>query len=117
MLILTRKPGESIYIGDEIIVRVVEIKGSQVRVGIEAPAKWRIYREEIYEQIRRENEEAAAALNANDSGLEGLSVAWADDDKAQGKPVSKVRGLGSLKSKAPNPTVVIRRKKDTVEDE
>ena len=59
MLILTRKPGESLYIGDEVVVTVVEIKGNQVRVGIKAPADRRIYREEIYMQILEENKKAA----------------------------------------------------------
>ena len=51
MLILTRKPGESLYIGDDVKVTIVEIKGNQIRVGIDAPADLRIYREEIYKQI------------------------------------------------------------------
>jgi carbon storage regulator len=48
MLILTRKAGETIRIGDAIIVRVLEVRGNQVRLGVEAPADVRIYREEIY---------------------------------------------------------------------
>jgi len=63
MLILTRKPGESLYIGEDIKVTVVEIKGHQVRVGIDAPRNFRIYREEIFLQIVEENKAAA------DSGL------------------------------------------------
>lgn len=58
MLILTRKPGESIYIGD-IKVTIVEMKGNQIRVGIDAPPEVRIYREEIYLQIMEENRIAA----------------------------------------------------------
>ena len=48
MLVLTRKIGERIRIGDTITVRVLEVRGSQVRLGVEAPADVRIYREEIY---------------------------------------------------------------------
>ena len=60
MLILTRKIGESIYIGDgRIKVVVVEVKGNQVRLGIEAPPEEKIYREEIYQQILEENRTAA----------------------------------------------------------
>jgi len=59
MLILTRKLGEVIRVGDTVTVRVLEVKGNQVRLGIEAPADVRIYREEVYRAIRRENEEAA----------------------------------------------------------
>jgi carbon storage regulator len=58
MLILTRKLGEVIRIGDDVAVRVLEIRGNQVRLGVEAPAAVRIYREEIYRAIRRENEDA-----------------------------------------------------------
>lgn len=59
MLILTRKSGEVIRIGDDIAIRVLEVRGNQVRIGVEAPAKVRIYREEIYRAIQRENEDAA----------------------------------------------------------
>ena len=52
MLILTRKVGETIRIGDGVTVRVLEVRGSQVRLGIEAPAEVRILREEIYEATR-----------------------------------------------------------------
>lgn len=59
MLVLTRKLGESIFIGDHIRIKVVEMKGSQVRIGIEAPEDLRIYREEIYLKVRNENQLAA----------------------------------------------------------
>lgn len=55
MLILTRKLGEQITIGDEITVKLLEIKGNQVRLGIEAPRHVSIHRQEIYERIRSEN--------------------------------------------------------------
>lgn len=55
MLVLTRRSDEAIRIGDEIVIRIVEIKGSQVRVGIEAPKGVRIYREELYQKIKEEN--------------------------------------------------------------
>jgi len=55
MLILTRKLGERITIGDDISVTVLEIKGSQVRLGIEAPKGIGVYRQEIYERIRQQN--------------------------------------------------------------
>ncbi len=59
MLILTRKIGECITIGDQIKVYVVGIKGKQVRLGIEAPSDERVHREEIYERIAEENRLAA----------------------------------------------------------
>ncbi len=59
MLILTRKPGESITIGDDIKIQVIEIKGKQVRLGIEAPKSYVIHREEVYIRIQEENKRAA----------------------------------------------------------
>lgn len=75
MLILTRKPGESLYIGDNLKVTIVEIKGNQIRVGIDAPPEYRIYREEIYLQILEENKKAAEAGISGDA-LEQLSGSW-----------------------------------------
>ncbi|WP_306535761.1 carbon storage regulator CsrA [Geobacter sp.] len=59
MLVLTRKMGETITIGDQIRIKVVEMKGNQVRLGIEAPGDMRIYREEIYLKVQKENQIAA----------------------------------------------------------
>ncbi|MBF0280158.1 MAG: carbon storage regulator CsrA [SAR324 cluster bacterium] len=59
MLILTRKPSESITIGDDIKIQVIEIKGKQVRLGIEAPKNYVIHREEVYIRIQEENKLAA----------------------------------------------------------
>lgn len=59
MLILTRKPGQSLYIGGRIKITVMEIRGNQIRLGIEAPRDERIYREEIFVQIQDENRSAA----------------------------------------------------------
>jgi carbon storage regulator len=55
MLILTRKLGEKINIGDDITVTLLEIKGAQVKLGIDAPKSIGIHRNEIYEKIREEN--------------------------------------------------------------
>ncbi len=59
MLVLTRKAGESIVIGSEIRVTILEFQGRQVRLGIEAPSEISIHRGEVYERIREENERAA----------------------------------------------------------
>lgn len=60
MLILTRKTGEGITIGEEIVVSVLEVRGSQVRLGITAPPSITIHRGEVYERIREENLRASA---------------------------------------------------------
>jgi carbon storage regulator len=85
MLILTRKPGESLYIGDNIKVTIVEIKGNQIRVGIEAPTDLRIYREEIYLQILDENKTAAQGV-MTDASLDQLSGGWKGVPKSGGVP-------------------------------
>ena len=59
MLVLTRKLGESIAIGDDIKVTIIEVKGKQVRIGIEAPQQTVVHREEIYQKILEENRMAA----------------------------------------------------------
>lgn len=69
MLVLSRKPGQSIVIGENIVVTVLEVRGDQVRLGIEAPRELPVNREEIYALIRAEN---AAAARASTDVLEGL---------------------------------------------
>jgi carbon storage regulator len=58
MLILTRKLGENIRIGDKVKITVLDIKGGQVKLGIDAPPHIAVHREEIYERIRDENQRA-----------------------------------------------------------
>jgi len=65
MLILTRKLGERITIGNDIVIALLEIKGAQVKLGIEAPKGISIHRQEIYERIKRENL-IASAVTASD---------------------------------------------------
>ena len=60
MLALTRKAGERIVIGDNIVVTVVNIKGDNIRITIEAPKEIKIYRGEIFDAIAAENKQAAA---------------------------------------------------------
>ena len=62
MLVLTRKTGETLMLGDDIQVKVIGIDGDQVKIGINAPKTLKIYRHEIFEAIQKENE---AALNTN----------------------------------------------------
>ncbi len=59
MLVLTRRANQSIIIGNDIVVTVLEIRGDQVRLGITAPRSVSVHREEVYAEIQRENREAA----------------------------------------------------------
>jgi len=58
MLLLTRKLGENIRIGDDVKITIVEVKGNHVKLGIDAPPNVKVHREEIYERIQQENRRA-----------------------------------------------------------
>ena len=66
MLILTRRVGETLMIGDDVTVTVLGVKGNQVRIGVNAPKDVSVHREEIYERIRKEND--MGEINKTDSG-------------------------------------------------
>ncbi len=57
MLILTRRVGETLMVGDEVTVTVLGVKGNQVRIGVNAPKDVSVHREEIYQRIQREKEQ------------------------------------------------------------
>ncbi|MBF0529577.1 MAG: carbon storage regulator CsrA [Deltaproteobacteria bacterium] len=59
MLILTRKIGETVAIGDDVKIQVIDIKGRQVRLGIQAPANTSVHREAVYQRIQAQNRQAA----------------------------------------------------------
>lgn len=71
MLILTRRVGETVMIGNEVTVTVLGVKGNQVRIGVNAPKDVAVHREEIYERIRREED--------GDSGMRSADAKVADD--------------------------------------
>jgi len=60
MLVLTRKIGEGIIIGDDVSITIVEMKGGTVRIGIDAPRDKKIYRQEVFDRIAKENRDAAS---------------------------------------------------------
>jgi carbon storage regulator len=68
MLILTRRLGEGIQIGEGITIKVVDVKGKHVKIGITAPNELPIYREEIYEKIQAENR-LSSSLSTDEFGL------------------------------------------------
>ena len=72
MLVLTRKMGEGIAIGDQIRVTLISIKGNQVKLGVEAPADTKVYREELYASIVAENAKAAALSRQNVAALQAF---------------------------------------------
>lgn len=61
MLVLSRKKNESIIIGDDVEIVIVDIKGDQVKIGIKAPRSVSVHRAEVYEEIQAENKKAATA--------------------------------------------------------
>ena len=70
MLVLTRHPGESVMVGDDVVITVLEVRGDVVRVGIDAPRTIRVHREEVYRELQRANREAALT---SDTAVEALS--------------------------------------------
>jgi len=72
MLVLTRKSGESLIIGENIEITIVSVRGNQVKIGVQAPGNVTIYRKELYERIKRENVEAARAKKEEISALAKL---------------------------------------------
>ncbi|MDR3203452.1 MAG: carbon storage regulator CsrA [Deltaproteobacteria bacterium] len=73
MLILTRKIGEAVNIGDEIKVQVVDVKGRQVRLGITAPTDWSVHREEIFLRIKEQNLQSTSTAPTD---LENAAKLW-----------------------------------------
>jgi carbon storage regulator len=60
VLVLTRRPGESIMIGDDVVVTVLDVRGDVVRVGIKAPRSVQVHREEVYRELQKANLDAAS---------------------------------------------------------
>jgi carbon storage regulator len=85
MLILTRKPGESIIIGDDIKITFLDMKGNQLRIGIQAPKHLMVHREEIYLAIKEQNVRASDCTAAQKQQIEEILSKLATAIK---KPIS-----------------------------
>jgi len=109
MLLLTRKLGENIRIGDDVKITIVEVKGNHVKLGIEAPASVKVHREEIYERIQQENRrhQAQAAGNAPAADTAAATAVPAkpggEPDRAAG-PVAPATGSKGPAAAAPGGT-------------
>ncbi|SVB93368.1 uncharacterized protein METZ01_LOCUS246222 [marine metagenome] len=68
MLVLTRKVGESIQINEDVKITVIEVKGKNIRLGIDAPKTTKIYREEVFLKIKEENKSASSTPDGFDPG-------------------------------------------------
>jgi len=84
VLVLTRRTEEGIVIGDDVRILVLEIKGHQVKLGIEAPRTISVYREEIYRRIQEENRRAAQ-VSAQPGVLSSLWREWRDRGASERK--------------------------------
>lgn len=72
MLVLTRRPGEAINIGDGIVVTILEVDAKSCRIGIQAPPSVAVYREEVYRRIQEENRRAATVSPESLEAMAGL---------------------------------------------
>jgi len=80
VLVLTRKAGESVMIGDDVVITVLEARGDVIRLGIQAPKDVRVHREEIYRELQAANREAASPT---DEIVEELTRTLRPPDESQ----------------------------------
>jgi carbon storage regulator len=96
MLVLSRQRDETIMIGDEVEITVVDIRGDKVRLGITAPTRIAVHRKEVYEAIKRENEHAARFQN----GLEPRDLDAIEKSISPGPAKTRSRTASRLAARA-----------------
>ena len=79
MLVLTRRAGESLMVGDDVVITVLDVRGDVVRLGIKAPRSVQVHREEVYLELQRANREAASP---SDVAVEALSKLLHRDEQS-----------------------------------
>jgi carbon storage regulator len=72
VLVLSRRPGESVIVGDDVVITVLEVRGDVIRLGIQAPRAIQVHREEVYRELQRANQEAAASSDRAQQALTTL---------------------------------------------
>ncbi|MCC6660354.1 MAG: carbon storage regulator CsrA [Phycisphaerales bacterium] len=103
MLVLSRQRDETIMIGDEIEITVVDIRGDKVRLGIAAPTRIAVHRKEVYEAIKRENEQAAQ-VSRDMSDLDVIRRAI-----SPGPARNRTRVASNLTARTPIPSSAVQR--------
>ena len=78
MLILTRRPGESLYVGENIRITVLSLQGKQVKIGLEVPNDMTVYREEVYKRVMEENR---LAVETSNEDLFVAAALWNESNK------------------------------------
>ncbi len=78
MLILTRKAGEGLHLGDDIRITVFSVQGKQVKLGIDVPGDMTVYRDEVYQRIKDENRQA---MQTSDNDLLAVTRLWKAEKK------------------------------------
>lgn len=89
MLVLTRKKGERVFIGDDIVVTLIDVRGDGVRIGFDAPRGVSIQRAEVVSAVREANTEAAASPAATEDLLKGLLAAARKDPPGRPAPAPR----------------------------
>ena len=78
MLILTRRPGESLYVGENIRITVLSLQGKQVKIGLDVPDDMTVYREEVYKRVMEENR---LAIETSNEDLLLAATLWQENKK------------------------------------